>query len=503
MQIVWFKRDLRIVDHRPLFEASQKGPLVPLYIIEPELWAEPDMSERQYLFLSESLAELDAELLKLGQRLVVRVGQAVSVLESLKQQFGALTLTSHQETWNHWTYERDIAVKNWCRQNNIEWIEHRQFAVTRRMQSRNGWADNWHQMMRAQLLPAPEQLAFVTDQTDDLPTPQALSLQPDHCDQRQTGGRAPGLRCLESFLHKRGQNYTREMSSPLSGYASCSRLSPHLAFGTLSMREIYHAYQARSADLYALPPNQRGNWPRALKSFSGRLHWHCHFIQKLEDEPRIEFENLHPAYDGLREQAFNEDHFTAWKEGRTGYPMVDASMRMLIATGWLNFRMRSMLMSFASYHLWLHWRPTALHLARLFTDYEPGIHYSQAQMQSGTTGINSTRIYNPIKQGQDHDPDGVFVRSWIRELSDMPQEFLQTPWRAPNQMGDYPMPIVDEKSARKEAAARIHAVRKDKMHRLQAKDIVAKHASRKTGETMRPRRKTSKRKDPAQTELPL
>jgi deoxyribodipyrimidine photo-lyase len=121
-----------------------------------------------------------------------------------------------------------------------------------------------------------------------------------------------------------------------------------------------------------------------------------------------------------------------------------------------------MLMSFASYHLWLHWRKPALHLAKLFTDYEPGIHYSQVQMQSGTTGINAIRIYNPIKQSIDQDPNGVFIRQWIPELRHIDQAFIHTPWMAPSKISDYPMPIVDEKAARKTAADKIYSVRKDK-----------------------------------------
>ena len=165
----------------------------------------------------------------------------------------------------------------------------------------------------------------------------------------------------------------------------------------------------------------------------------------------------------------------------TGYPMVDACMRALTDTGWLNFRMRAMLMSVASYHLWLHWRKPALHLANLFTDYEPGIHYSQVQMQSGTTGINTLRIYNPIKQGLDHDPDGVFIRRWIPELRDMDSALIHTPWDAPSQMNGYPMPIVNEKSARKFAADTIYGLRKhNAAHKETAQNIVKKHGSRKS-----------------------
>ena len=183
--------------------------------------------------------------------------------------------------------------------------------------------------------------------------------------------------------------------------------------------------------------------------------------------------------------------------------MVDACMRALTATGWLNFRMRAMVMSFASYHLWLHWRKPALHLANLFTDYEPGIHYSQVQMQSGTTGINAIRIYNPIKQGIDHDPDGVFIRRWIPELRDIDQAYIHTPWQAASHMNGYPMPIVDEKTARKSAADQLYGLRKNNTaHKETAKKIVSKHGSRKS-DLSRSVGKKKKVSDTSQGELLL
>jgi deoxyribodipyrimidine photo-lyase len=216
-------------------------------------------------------------------------------------------------------------------------------------------------------------------------------------------------------------------------------------------------------------------------------------MQKLEDEPRLEFENMARAYDGLREEGFDEEKFAAWCEGRTGYPMVDACMRALHETGWINFRMRAMLMSFASYHLWLHWRPTALFLARHFLDYEPGIHYPQAQMQSGVTGINAVRIYSPTKQVADQDPDGHFLKVWLPELEGVPPEHLAEPHRMTmderRKFGgqDYPAPIVDHARAVAEARRRISAIRRSAPAREEAERIYARHGSRK-----RPARRHSK-----------
>jgi deoxyribodipyrimidine photo-lyase len=222
-----------------------------------------------------------------------------------------------------------------------------------------------------------------------------------------------------------------------------------------------------------------------LQSFEGRLHWHCHFIQKLEDEPRIEFENLHQSYDGMRPSAPDTARLTAWENGETGLPFLDACMRSLRATGWLNFRMRAMVMATASYHLWLDWHAPGQALARLFTDYEPGIHWSQVQMQSGTTGINTVRIYNPVKQGLDQDPTGAFTRRWVPELADIDDAFLHEPWKAQNAgkvLGArYPEPIVDHLTAAKVARERIWAVRRSDAFRAEADRIVGKHGSRKSG----------------------
>jgi deoxyribodipyrimidine photo-lyase len=269
------------------------------------------------------------------------------------------------------------------------------------------------------------------------------------------------------------------MSSPLTAYNSSSRLSTHIAFGTLSIREIVQKTTNRKKEIQKLSKDEKKNWPRSINTFSSRLRWHCHFIQKLEDQPDIEFKNMHSSYNKLRNEKDNNLFFESWKNGLTGYPMVDACMRSLIKTGWLNFRMRAMLMSFASYHLWLPWQKTSKYLATLFTDYEPGIHYSQSQMQSGTTGINAIRIYNPIKQGIDHDPDGIFIKKWVNELQNVPKKFIHMPWENISYIKDYNFPIVEESVARKAAASKIYKLRKEQSHKIESNKIYIKHGSRK------------------------
>lgn len=485
LHIVWFKRDLRIEDHRPLARAAASGPVLPLYVVEPDYWALPDTSERQYLFVRESLEELRSQLDAIGQPLIVRTGDVVELLERLRRKRGVAALYSHQETGNGWTYARDLKVLDWCAEHAITWHEDRQDGVIRRLKSREGWANRWDRYMSEAVTPAPSSLPRIEGiEPGAIAGSADLGLAPDGCTARQPGGREAAQSLLYSFLHERGEPYQRAMSSPVSAASACSRLSPHLAHGTLSVREVAQATWARQKELKNWPAREAGTWRRALSSFSGRLHWRCHFMQKLEDEPPIEFNSMHPAYDGLRDTVDENPLFDAWATGMTGLPFLDACMRSLIATGWINFRMRAMMMAVASYHLWLDWRRTGEHMARLFSDYEPGIHWSQVQMQSGTTGINAVRVYNPVKQGYTQDPEGHFIRRWVPELGSVPPDYIHEPWtwgKFDTECGGYPRPIIDHEQAARTAKEKIFAVRRAAGHRQVARAVVAKHGSRKSG----------------------
>lgn len=472
--ILWFKRDLRVTDNAALLRACEIGPVLPLYIVEPGLWQQPDASARQYAFLRETLAGLRADLRTLGSDLVIRFGPAVDVLKALRAETGANWLVSTEETGNAWSFARDRAVAAWAAGQGLRWQELPQSAVRRGRHDRDGWAAYRNRLMAQDPLPAPGGLPPVQQPSDALPEAADLGLATDPCPGRQRGGRDEAEALLDSFLTERGQNYRKAMSTPLEGASACSRLSPHLALGTLSPREAVRATAARQREVRGT----RTGWSGSLKSFQSRLAWRDHFIQKLEDEPDLEWRALHRAYEGLRPETPDAARLEAWEKGETGLPFVDACMRSLIATGWLNFRMRSMLMSVASYHLWLPWQRTGQHLARMFTDYEPGIHWSQVQMQSGTTGINTLRIYNPVKQGHDQDPTGAFTRRWCRELVDVPDDCLQEPWRWDGQI-DYPPPVVDVKQAAKTARDAIWSVRQNEGFHDEAARVVRKHASRK------------------------
>jgi deoxyribodipyrimidine photo-lyase len=496
--LVWFKRDLRIRDHAPLAAAQALGQTLALFVIEPQWLKSAEFDPQHLAFTLDSLSELRSNLALVGLPLHVHVGDAVSALSWAHQQLSFTELLSHEETGSDWSYQRDIAVGAWCKQQGVVWHEWSQTGVVRRLKSRLGWARQW--AVRMDAAPAvleggfaPIEGSLALHNTPDLPTLKQLNVAPHHR-HIQAAGEAAAWHSLNSFLDGRGLDYRRAMSSPLSAADSCSRLSPHLAFGTISMRSVHHAAEAAIHRARGVGDTHQA---QAVRSFSSRLRWHCHFMQKLEDQPSIEFRNFARVCDGLRPgdgpassepSQRDQANFEAWCAGATGFPIVDACMRSLRATGWLNFRMRAMLVSFASYHLWLHWRDTGIFLARQFLDFEPGIHWSQMQMQSGTTGINTLRIYSPSKQALDQDPSGEFVRRWIPEFG----------------TDAYPTPIVDERAAMKHAKDRMYGLRATPEAKAQADEVQQKHGSRKSGLTPTVgKRSAAKRPTPASTQQDL
>jgi len=455
--LVWFKRDLRTRDHAPLVIAASCDVAAAVFVIESEWLQNPEFDTQHLEFALANLIPLREALAARGLPLLVKIGAVLPVFDELRKEFAFTHLLSHEETGQGWTYQRDRDVAKWCRARGVIWKELPQTGVVRALKSRTGWAGRWAARMNVAALKTPQAFAGAHLRMDEMPTLKSIGIS--HCRTLPAAGERAAWNMLEQFLGGGGRGYRRSLSSPLTAEQGCSRLSAHLAFGSISMRSVHQATDA------AIAATNDRDLAYGLRGFAGRLRWHCHFMQKLEDEPSIEFDNFARAYDGLRETSFNQELFAAWCAGETGYPMVDACMRSLKTTGWLNFRMRAMLVSFASYHLWLHWRETGVFLARQFLDFEPGIHWSQMQMQSGTTGINTLRIYSPSKQARDHDPAGVFVRRWVPEF--------ESP--------AYPKPIVDEQDAVKFAKGKMYGLRARPEAKREAGAVQQRHGSRKSG----------------------
>ncbi len=470
LHLVWFKRDLRLHDHAPLVAAAKHAPVVGLYVYEPELTTDPEFSAAHLEFINQSLLELEANLAERGGRLIYRVGQMTGVLERLHDEHGIAAMYAHEETGNAVTFGRDERVRRWAKVRGVPFHEFPNGAVVRGRKHETvrgeAWREHWYGTVQKPVLPPPRRLVSSPVPTERHRTPWELGLKPTWKDLPVAGEQA-ARETLGSFLTRRGVTYARDVSSPARAWVTSSHLGPYLAWGNLSSRQVYRALRQQERTVRARPAGspRDAHWLRSLTMFQNRLRWREHFLQGFERDGSVEFRPLNRSFEGLRGES--QERFDAFKAGQTGYPMVDACMRALRAGGWLNFRMRAMLVSFAVYHLWLEWRPVGRFLAREWLDLEPGIHWPQMQMQAGVTSVHTLRLYSPAKQARDHDPDGAFIRRWVPELEAVPTYYLAEPHKLPpltqGMLGcvigkNYPRPIVDHKTAVAEARANLAAL---------------------------------------------
>lgn len=441
--VVWFKRDLRLLDHAPLKAALSHHPQVLLlYVFEPSVLAQPDFSDRHGQFIVQSIRELQLQLQGIGWRITVLMGEMISILESLQANYKTIFLYSHEETGNEFSWKRDKLVLQWCSRNKVEWREFPTNGVVRRLKKKPEWAKI--QKMRLAL---PEETPDWSHAKPIKISSIETMFSADGLDfgenpSMQRGGELQARQCLNTFLENRHRGYRFHLSKPEGARTHGSRLSPYLAWGNLSLKQVFNAmFEIQKKQINA----------RDLASFRSRLYWHDHFCQKLETMQTYEHRSMNPGMDAAF-VPWNQGFHDTWASGHTGYPLIDACMRCLIETGFLNFRMRAMLVAFHSYHLRLYWKPAAIHLARLFLDYDPGIHYPQMQMQAGTCGYHTFRIYNPTLQAKLHDPQAVFIKKWVSELTQLPVNYCFEPWKMTSleqsmyqfEIGkDYPFPIVD------------------------------------------------------------
>ena len=569
MDVVWLKRDVRLLDHGPFAAVAKESDrkICILYLYEPDQLSQPTVHGSQLHFINEGLYSLDCKLSgrsKVDKDLLYKdelkcitvcYGECVDIFQKLHSIHPIKNIYAHMETGHMASYQRDIRWRRWCRKNNILFFEFNQTGVTRLLKHRNDFSKKLQQFlsqpmyhhlrseedlvhsMRNKIIQPKDIISttflsttatMIQDESTKntfsmlIPPEQIVEIPKEHQSDRegreQFGGEHIALKVLHSFFSERGYRYSQHISSPNTSWNSCSRLSPYITWGNISLRYVIQTLQQRKSQISSMNSSESTVWKRSLVAFSSRIHWRTHFIQKLECQPNIETLDLCQAYQALRRQPgdFNEHYFNAWCTGNTGFPFVDACMRCLLKHGWLNFRMRAMLVSFACWNLWLDWKTIGKHLARCFLDYEPGIHYPQLQMQAGTTGINAMRVYNVTKQGYDHDPKGIFIKKYIPELESVPLKYIHEPQKMPvhlqqqlnvyivdytnentadfvtngnNKLGKdnndltatsayYSRPIVDEKTSAKLAKDKFAAIRNLSSTKQLAKEVYIKHGSR-------------------------
>ncbi|MFT4261726.1 MAG: FAD-binding domain-containing protein [Candidatus Woesearchaeota archaeon] len=413
--IVWHRRDLRTQDNKALYEAQKKGEVLPVFIIDPFFFRENnETNPDRIIFMLESLEDLNNQYKKLGTNLTILFGDSIQKITAISKKYDALVYYNHDTNMN-FGLERDKKIAN-----NILFKGFDNDAIIRQGNSRIEWHKNCTNYFETKLLEPKKinQKNIIPQEISIQEIIRKYNIKKEKSDVPKGGSREAHKR-LKYFL----QNidlYTKSISKPFLSELNTSRLSAHISFGCISLKEIYKETQKCEF--------------KQKKFFITRLYWNQHFTQKMQDNPSLTTKAVNPVFEENYDKiySFNQEFTDAWKQGKTGYPLVDASMRCLVKTGFLNFRMRAMVASFFCYILKQNWKTGADFMHYHLIDADVAINYAQWQMQAGMVGIHPNRIYNPKKQIIDNDSNCEFIKKYVEELKDIPKEYIISPEKLKN-----------------------------------------------------------------------
>ncbi len=448
--IALFTRDLRVNDNPVLHAACDAATkVVPLFVLDTAILHGSSMSANRAAFLAGALADLDAHLREQGGHLVVRSGEVAKEVERVVADLGAgeVHLAADVSGYSQHREQalRDRLAGHGCRlrlhATTITVVEPGAIAPSgggTHFAVFTPYYRRWLRAQRRRLLELPRRITVPPIATDPLPGPEDLcSGQPSPY--LPPGGEAAGRRILSDWL-----------AGPIGEYAQAhddlaadgtSRLSPYLHFGCVSPTEAVQAADGSTA---------------GGEAFIRQLAWRDFHHQVLAARPETASVDYRTRHDRWRR---DEKAAQAWRDGHTGYPIVDAGMRQLRAEGWMHNRARLITASFLTKTLYLDWRIGARHFFDLLVDADVANNQLNWQWIAGTgTDTRPNRVLNPLRQAQRYDPTGDYVRRYLPELRDVPGPAVHQPWKLdPHQRGllDYPDPIIDLH----EGAERFHTAR--------------------------------------------
>ena len=455
----WIRRDLRLHDNQALTTALRNSDSVqPLFILDPALLGSDYVGEKRLAFLFASLRSLRGDLEALGGNLLVRRGDPLEVLTVLRQELEYERIVAERD---HTPYAqaRDRRVGASLPLQRVGSTAIRQPGTVRKADDDpyvvySPFRDRWLEgsaISAGQLLPAPPRIQKAEGLTGD-----SIPEQPQYelAEHFPIGEEAARTRLLE-FTKPEGSiaDYDNRRDQLAAG--GTSRLSPYLRFGLISPREAYVAAGEAQERQKSVRDRQ------GTRTWIEELIWRDFYIHILNFFPRARSESFREKYKDLPWRN-EEAEFEAWQRGETGYPVVDAGMRQLKSIGWMHNRARMIAASFLVKDLLIDWRWGERYFMQHLLDGDPASNNGGWQWAAGT-GTDAApyfRIFNPVRQGEKHDPDGEYIRRWIPELKDVPGEYIHEPWKLSEEeqrnfncrIGrDYPQPIVDHAQARERA----------------------------------------------------